>query len=229
MIKKFSEFIREFVESGSYIDSKMQEIRDLINSVSSGQNLIYEWENIDDHNLNVSFSFDGLSIKYEFDIDDLYLTKYAGDVVDFQTDVESIDEGLEMIEKDIHQLLGISENHKGEWSSSIDYLEAETIVDKICKFQKINVMDNTADPEGLVKSLEKSLHRFDKETIDLVIDTLLFGDGSESWREWGVKEIISVGDKIMSKYGTEPMQVLNAYDVALAEVSKHFDWEDYLE
>lgn len=123
----------------------------------------------------------------------------------------------------------ISENHKGEWSSSIDYSEAETIVDKICKFQKINVMDNTADPEGLVKSLENSLHHFDKETIDLVIDTLLFGDGSESWREWALDEIISVGDKIMSKYGTEPMQVLNAYDVALAEVSKHFDWEDYLE
>jgi hypothetical protein len=114
MIKKWNEFIREFVEdnSNSVIDAKMEELRDLINGVSDGQNIIYEWENKNDHQLSISFSANGLDIKYEFDIDDLHVTKVAGDTIDFQTDVESIDEGLEIIEKDIYSILGISETKK---------------------------------------------------------------------------------------------------------------------
>lgn len=44
MIKKYEQFIREFVEN-DFINSKMQEIKDLINSATEGQNIIYEWEN----------------------------------------------------------------------------------------------------------------------------------------------------------------------------------------
>ena len=110
MIKKYNQFIREFVENGNYIDSKMQELKDLVDNVTNGQNIIYEWENKSDHELVVSFSTDNLSIKYDFDIDDLLVTKTAGGTIDFQTNVESIDEGLEMIEKDIQSILGISES-----------------------------------------------------------------------------------------------------------------------
>jgi hypothetical protein len=67
---------------------------------------------------------------------------------------------------------------------------------------------------------------FDKETIDLVIDTILFGEDDKSWKEWVIKEVIRVGDKVMSKYGTEPMQVLNAYDTAFSYLRKHFNWEE---
>lgn len=110
MIKKWNQFIREFIESGSYIDSKMQELKDLIDNVTDGQNIIYEWENKDDHQLSVSFSTDKLSIKYDFDIDDLYVTKTANNIIDFETEVSSIDEGLEIIEKDIQSILNISES-----------------------------------------------------------------------------------------------------------------------
>jgi hypothetical protein len=110
MIKKYNQFIREFVENGNYIDSKMQELKDLVDNVTDGQNIIYEWENKKDHELIVSFSTDNLSIKYDFDIDDLLVTKTAGGTIDFQTSVESIDEGLELIEKDIQSILGISES-----------------------------------------------------------------------------------------------------------------------
>jgi hypothetical protein len=112
MIKKYNQFIREFVENGNYIDAKMQELKDLVDNVTNGQNIIYEWENKSDHELVVSFSTDDLSIKYDFDIDDLMVTKTAGGTIDFQTNVESIDEGLEMIEKDIQSILGISETKK---------------------------------------------------------------------------------------------------------------------
>jgi hypothetical protein len=225
MIKKWNQFIREFVNNpDSLIDAKMQELKDLVDSVSDGQNMVYEWENKKDHQLSVSFSTGELSIKYEFDIDDLYITKTAGDVIDFQTNVESMDEGLDMIEKDIQGILGISES--SEYSSSIKEHEVENVIKRILDFSKIGAMDNSADTEGIVEDMEKSLSSFDKETIDLVIDTILFGDDSESWKEWISKEIIRVGDKVMSKYGTEPMQVLNAYDTAFNYLKRNFNWKE---
>jgi len=111
MIKKWNEFIREFVESGGYIDSRMQEIKDLLDGISSEESsIVYEWENKDDHRLIVSFSSGDLSVSYDFDIDDLHLTKTAGDSVDFQSPVESIEEGIEMIEQDIKSILDIEES-----------------------------------------------------------------------------------------------------------------------
>lgn len=110
MIKRWNKFIREFVESENYIDAKMQELRDLVDNATDGNNIIYEWENKNDHELTVTFSTNDLSIRYDFDIDDLHVTKTAGGVIDFQTNVESIDEGLELIEKDIQSILGISES-----------------------------------------------------------------------------------------------------------------------
>ena len=225
MIKKWDQFIREFVEnSDSIVDVKMKELKDLIDGMSDGQNMIYEWENKQDHQLSVSFSTGELSIKYEFDIDDLMITKTAGDTIDFQTKVESIDEGLDMIEKDIQSILGVSES--SEYSSSINESEVESVIKRILNFSKIDVMNNTSDKEGIIEGMEEALSMFDKETIDLVIDTILFGEDDKSWKEWIIKEVIRVGDKIMSKYGTEPKQVLNAYDEAFNYLRRNFDWEE---
>ena len=224
MIKKWYQFIREFVENDSIIDVKMQELKDLVEGISSGQNFIYEWENKNDHQLLVNFSTGELSIRYEFDIDDLIITKVVGETVDFTENVESIDEGLDMIEKDIQMILGISES--SEYDSSIEEHEVENVIKRILDFSKIGAMDNSADTEGIVEDMEEALSMFDKETIDLVIDTILFGEDDKSWKEWAIKEIIRVGDKIMSKYGTEPMQVLNAYDEAFNYLRRNFDWEE---
>ena len=112
MIKKWNEFIREFIEAPSAIDSKMQELKDLVDGISHGENLIYEWENKEDHQLYVNFSVGELSVRYEFDIDDLIVTKIVGGEVDFAEKVDSVDEGLDAIEKDMHLILGISEKAK---------------------------------------------------------------------------------------------------------------------
>ena len=224
MIKKWDQFIREFVENDSIIDVKMQELKDLVEGISSGQNFIYEWENKNDHQLVVNFSTGELSIRSEFDIDDLIITKVVGETVDFTENVESIDEGLDMIEKDIQMILGISES--SEYDSSIEEHEVENVIKRILDFSKIGAMDNSADTEGIVEDMEEALSMFDKETIDLVIDTILFGEDDKSWKEWAIKEIIRVGDKIMSKYGTEPMQVLNAYDEAFNYLRRNFNWKE---
>jgi hypothetical protein len=100
---------REFIEgSDNIIDAKMQELKDLIDGLSDNS-IIYQWENKSDHEVVVNFTANGLSIRYEFDIDQMYVAKFVGDITDFQTDVESIDEGLDIIEKDIQGVLGISE------------------------------------------------------------------------------------------------------------------------
>jgi hypothetical protein len=115
MIKKYNEFIREFVETGSdsVLDAKMQEIKELVDSIG-GQAFMYEWENKNDHELFVNFTSNELVLRYEFDIDDLMLKKIASNVVDFETAVNSIDEGLDIIEKDIHSILGVSESFDNE-------------------------------------------------------------------------------------------------------------------
>ena len=115
MIKKYNEFIREFVETGSdsVLDAKMQEIKELVDSIG-GQAFMYEWENKNDHELFVNFTSNELVLRYEFDIDDLILKKIASNVVDFETKVNSIDEGLDIIEKDIHSILGVSESFDNE-------------------------------------------------------------------------------------------------------------------
>ena len=112
MVKKWGEFIREFVENENYLDAKMQEIKDLIDNIAEGQSLIYEWENKNDHELFINFTTDEVTLRYEFDIDDLKLTKIASNVIDFETAVNSVDDGLSIIEKDIHSVLGIDEKAK---------------------------------------------------------------------------------------------------------------------
>lgn len=110
-LKLFEEFVEKF--DNDVIDAKMTELRELVDSFSDGQNLIYEWENKDDHQILINFTSDELSVRYEFDIESMVVTKVIDDEVIFSDDVESIDEGLDIIEKDIHNILGVSEAKRG--------------------------------------------------------------------------------------------------------------------
>lgn len=106
---KYLKVFEEFIEnSDNVIDAKMQELKDLIDGLSDNS-IIYEWENKSDHEIIVNFTKSELSIRYEFDIDQMYVAKFVGNTTDFHTDVDSIDEGLDIIEKDIQGILGISE------------------------------------------------------------------------------------------------------------------------
>lgn len=109
MLKKWNQFIKEFKNSDSIIDARMQELKDLVDGLSDGQNFIYEWENKDDRQLSVNFSTDKISVKYEFNIDELSVSKFVGETTDFVESVNSIEEGMNTIKKDIQLILGISE------------------------------------------------------------------------------------------------------------------------
>lgn len=108
MIKKWNEFLKENIKVNpdSYLDMRMLEIKELLNSMGN-ETLMYEWENENDHKLFINFAANGLSVRYEFNIDDMVVTKIVGDVTDYVQDVDSMESGVTFIQKDIHALLGI--------------------------------------------------------------------------------------------------------------------------
>ena len=232
MVKKWDQFIKEFVNNNGndYIGAKMQELKDLVDGISDGQNFIYEWENKDDHQLLVNFSTGELSIRYEFDIDDLVLTKVVAEKVDFTDKVESIEEGLDMIEKDIQLILGVSESYRPMWDSSIKESDLKEVIENIIKITKLDISGNTSDIEGLIDQLENELsNKYDNIVAEQVIDMILFSDPDilNDRRDVDnlIDKIIKLGDTIMNKYGTEPNQVLNAFNDALRIINKNFDIE----
>jgi hypothetical protein len=221
MIKKWNQFIREFVEgTESLIDVKMSEIKDLITSFGGEHKLLYEWENKNNHEVIINFTLDKLSIRYEFSIDNMFIIKVVNDEIDFQENVDSVDEALDIVEKDIHNIIGISENYKGHFDSSIKERQVLPIIEKIKKLSKLSLPDS-ADIEGLIESLEKSLYNYDDYVIENVIDLMLFNypgvDG-----DYIVSKVIEIGDYILEKYGTEPIMVLHAFDDAFSELSNHY-------
>jgi len=229
MIKKWTQFIKEFVdESGNdIIDVKMHELKDLVDNASDGQNILYEWESKDDHQLLINFTIDEKSIRYEFDIDDLILTKISNNEVEFQENLETVDEGLEIIEKDIQNILGINERfYTGQWDSSIREEDVEQIINKIYKCQLH--FHRFFEEDLLIKSsgLEKVLRPYDKVVSNFVIDTLLYSLNKPDTFEDLTEEIVNLGDDIMNKYGTEPRMVINASNDSFSYLKKFVDLSD---
>jgi hypothetical protein len=226
MIKSYAQFIIEFIESSeSVIDSKLQELEDLVSNFSD-KNLMYEWENKNDHEVVINFSLEGVAMSYQFDVDDLFLTKTADGKIDFQTSVESIDEGLDIIEKDIYLLLGVSEKYTGDWDSSIKSEEAEMIMNDIIRISKVSEKYELYDSEDLISELQSVLQNYDNITSEFVIDSILFTDYSdESQVESKTDNIVKLGDKIMSSYGTEPFQVINAFTDAIRVIDRYYNVE----
>lgn len=226
MIKSWNQFIREFVESDNYIDSKMSELKDLIEGVSGGQHIIYEWENKNDHQLTVSFSTDGVSAKYEFDIDDLRVTKTVGESIDFDSEVDSVEEGLELIERDVQSILGISESYTGQWDSSIKSEDVDGIINKIRKCQIYFYRFADEDSMMIRDKLEKILNPYDDVVSSFIIDKLVYTLNNPSTFEDLSQEIVELGDDIMNKYGTEPRMVINAFNDCFSYLKRFIDLTD---
>lgn len=108
-IKMFLEFVNN--QSSSYVDEKLGELEELVMSFSDGKDLMYEWKNEDDHNIVITYQINGDSFKYELDIDSGFLLKTENDKIVMEEVVEDVEEGLDMIEKDIQSELGITENY----------------------------------------------------------------------------------------------------------------------
>lgn len=230
MIKKWTDFIKEeFVSrsEGDIIDIKMREIKDLVDNASDGHHILYEWESKDDHQLLINFTIDDNSIRYEFDIDDLIITKVNNGNIEFQENIQSVDEGLEIIEKDIQNILNINEGfYTGQWDSSIDQEEIDDIIGKILKCQRHFYKFTEEDNLLKINKVGKILNPYDKKVSDFVIDTLFYNLNSPNDLEDLSEEIIKLGDDIMYKYGTEPHMVINAFEDCFSYLSRFIDLSD---
>lgn len=130
MIKRWNEFIKEeFVGepiNTQYIESRMQELEDIVTDTSNeeawrgtiGPMYSFEWsidkeetEESVQGKLNIYLYVGGEPVKFEFDLDELRLDKIVDDEeVEYTEKVSSVDEGLDMIEKEIYYYLGVSES-----------------------------------------------------------------------------------------------------------------------
>jgi hypothetical protein len=234
MIKKWTEFIKEFFDESRHdesrhdiIDVKMNELKDLVDNASDGQNILYEWESKDDHQLLINFTINEKSIRYEFDIDDMILTKIVDSKIEFQIDLETIDDGLDVIEKDIQNILGINEKfYNGQWESSISEEDVEQIINKIYKCQLY--FHRFFEEDLLIKAngLKKVLIPYDKIVSNFIIDTLLYSLNKPDTFEDLSEEIVNLGDDIMNKYGKDPRMVINAFNDSFSYLSKFIDLSD---
>jgi hypothetical protein len=197
-MKKIKLF-REFIENNdNIIDIKMQELKDLIDGMSD-QSIVYEWENKSDHEVVVNFTYNDLSIRYEFDVDQMYVAKFVGDTTDFQTDVESIDEGLDVIEKDIQGILGISENkdmmylkkfesYSFEDFTHVDMEDVKDLLEEGLTAEQISIeLDLSLDKvKQIIDSIEKNSYMTDlsDETFEsLIIEGKNVPTNSSLWSQ----------------------------------------------
>lgn len=113
MVKKFKDFIKENYtdKSDSVIDKKLDELYDLVSNYSD-KNILYEFENKNDHEVIINFTFEETPYQYKLDIDKNNVSKTSNNELEFESDINSIEEGFDLIEKDIFKILGISEKKK---------------------------------------------------------------------------------------------------------------------
>jgi len=135
-----------------------------------------------------------------------------------------------MIEKDIQLILGVSESYRSQWGSSIKESDLKDILENIIKITKLDISGNTSDIEGLIDQLDSDLSKkYDDIVPEQVIDMILFSDpdivNDRRAVDNLIDKIVELGDRIMNKYGTEPRQVLNAFNDALRTINKNFDIE----
>ena len=178
MVKNYRNFIIENYKknSNTYLSSKMSEIEDLISSESESDDseLIYNWEDNDGEYLVINFTINGVSYRYELDLNEnnpYIVSKFMDDRIDFEEEISNEEEGLEMIEKDIYSIISdktgsILENKVFE-DYIIDY------IDSVCVSLRDIYIRTRAYKANETYILELRVgERFDGEIIEFTEDEL---------------------------------------------------------
>lgn len=115
-IKKFYEFVQGGGFVGSdYVEERMEKIRDLVSKSVVGE-FVYKWSNTDDHHVVLDFVWQNVAVKYDLDVDDLFVEKTFGGKVDFKKKVDSLEDAMELIESDLKVIMpeGVEERVKSQ-------------------------------------------------------------------------------------------------------------------
>jgi len=100
---KFIKLIKEFKEN-DLIESKMSELEDIISNITDNE-VLYEWENKFDHQLFITFSYDDNHIKYELNVNDLFLKKFNNENLIYDKTLFTLEDGLDIIYKEVTKIV----------------------------------------------------------------------------------------------------------------------------
>ena len=100
---KFIKLIKEFKEN-DIIESKMSELEDIISNITDNE-VLYEWENKFDHQLFITFSYNENYIKYELNVNDLFLKKFNNENLMYDKTLSSLEYGLDIIYKEVTEIV----------------------------------------------------------------------------------------------------------------------------
>jgi hypothetical protein len=110
-VQNFSKFVNENYSNPDmgYIESKLAELEELVKSFSEEKNLRYRTRNKRGNLIIISFALGDYKVEYEYTIKGGTIVKTLDGEVEFEKNVDSVDEGLEVLEEDIKKSLSITE------------------------------------------------------------------------------------------------------------------------
>ena len=240
MIKKWSEYIKENDSEVTLdidaIEDRMEDLQnEFDNAGHNSASMEYSIECEDDVCvMDVSVVYDECYYLYTANFSDLTLEKHImkkgpGQPQDqHKKDIKTfkdvplmvgVSQILEEIEDEVLGLVNIEhtesdmvqEARRGQWDSSIKEDDAREMAEKVVRFHS-KVTPDKIDFK-VVKGLESRLQNYDLINQGFVVETVIYG-GDDI--EEIIEGIIDMGDKIMNAEGTEPRQVINAFEDAFS-------------
>jgi hypothetical protein len=114
--KKFIKSFESYRSNSNFIESKLEELTDLVGSFESSH---FDWL-VQNEKIEAEIEIDSqeVAIKWEIDLSQMIIeesTSHRGCEDVWFEKILSIDEGLDIIEKEIHYWLDISESRKSQW------------------------------------------------------------------------------------------------------------------
>jgi hypothetical protein len=210
MIKKFDTFIKESKDQSSVIDEKMSELSDLIKNSTNDTNFMYQWEDKEEMELVINFVIDESSYRFEFDIDDLFLIKIVGNKIDYTKKVSSIEDGLDMIEKDIQKITGLEESILLENNLEDDNISK--ICDLILSIDESKIDSNSEMP--LIDILDTHLNDIDDKLRKEIIDITLFN-------MFDKHELIEKIGYTLSSHDLSDEEIVKAFEKAVKKIKSY--------
>jgi hypothetical protein len=111
---------------------------------------------------------------------------------------------------------------ESKWSSS---LKEEQIIDFLPKIYQVQkyILDSKNDYTDKVESI---LEPYDKIVRDFLVELFTINYWYSEQNKELINIIIELGDKVMTRFGTEPRQVLNAIENIISYFSRFLPHED---
>lgn len=112
-----------------------------------------------------------------------------------------------------------------QYDSSIKEDVVDGIIDNLKRYQSSFIDVDIKNLDEIISNCEDRLAPYDKISREFIIDTVFYNEVEKN--ENNIKdEIISMGDKIMNKFGTEPRQVINAFEDIFSVLNRYISFED---